>query len=195
MTSNSCWDNLEGMSSTDSAEGPSDLSMDVWMDYAKKGKISELDDSLVRKFGLIEPEGSSGIFPPARYAEQLKEFVVNRTFGEDRLADIYVTRRASLGLRDAKEKFDSTNKDFTQTGQFEDGIMRVLMVIADKYANTGENYKDFSNPELIVSIFGPVMAVLPREKIVKVLNTVTNGENRDKILKAYEEEEKTSVGI
>ena len=182
------------MSITDAVDShqeydPKEISFDVWRNYARIGNIADLDESLVAKFGLIQPEAfSSASTSPVDYAEKLHSYFVNEyKLGEDKLRDVYVLRRISMGLADSKRSFDVSNKDILQSAEFENGIMEGFHIIAENYANTKEYYADFSDPGLVISVFEPVMDTLSQEKVAKVLNTVTNAKNSKEILKEYEE--------
>lgn len=172
-----------------STEIPSEITFDVWSDYAKRGKIGELDDALVAQFGLILPEAMSSPDDPIMYAEDLRKFFVDHyKLGENKIRDMYVVRRISLGLKEASQKFDAKGNALNAV-QFEDGVAEGFQILAENYSNANqrnsEYYKDFDDPQLFISLFGPIMEVLPDEKIEGVVNMVANEEQFQKIIDEY----------
>lgn len=171
------------------SEVPSEITIDVWGDYAKRGKIDELDEALVKKFGLIQPEAFSSVnTSPADYAEKLRDFLVEEyKMGEDKLRDMYVLRRISIGLAEVKQKLDNGTKLFTDLDDFDKGIADGFAVLVDKFSATYGG--DFDDPELFISIFEPVMQVLSREIVAKPIRTFANTEaSVNKIMEVFNEE-------
>lgn len=99
------------------------------------------------------------------------------------MRDIYVLRRCSMGLAEAKKKFDETNTMFTDSMEFDKGIMMAFSVLVDKFAS--KYYPDLtSNPQLVVSTFEPVMRVLSKEDAAKAIRTFAD-EHTDRIMRLF----------
>lgn len=168
------------------SEIPTQIDFDIWMDYAKKNKQSELDDTLVNQYGLIMPEAFSSVSSsPASYAESLRKFLVDDyTMGEDKMRDIYVLRRCSMGLAEAKKKFDETNTMITDAHEFDKGIMMGFSVLVDKFA--AKYYADLvTNPQLVVSTFEPVMRVLSKEDSARAIRTFAD-DHTNRIMRLFD---------
>lgn len=173
----------------DQKEFPSkEISINTWDEYAYSGRIEDLDEILVEKFGLILPEAFSSAISINEYPEAVRVFFVNQyRLGENKLRDRYVVRRCSLTLAKAFEDFKKGNSNQGEIEQIEGNISEVFHILSEKYGNCNNYFEDFNRPEIFLSIFGPVIGVLPKDSVEKVLNTIMNDKDKDAVMRKISE--------